>query len=260
MEYMRKIVAETELRDSLIINSKWPCKGSCLDTGLASERNASLSLVLTIRFIFLDEEQAGAALCYRYAFFSLFFYKMSQDDPHDQPEQSDANNRVQQSVQPNNADHDAPQPSRKKESKKQKRQKDYLRLLRLFLKKELERREKQQQEKQEWMLTQTKLAQFHKTTVQLLTMFANSSVPSHSTSDDLDTLANKYIHNEEERHTLEFVSLLMFYTKIINYVHEQSDHALNVDNEQKMREKVILHYTLNFQNLQQQYKQLHKHQ
>ncbi len=134
-------------------------------------------------------------------------------------------------------------------AQKKKKQKEYLHMLHVFMKKELARREKLESEKQRWRLNDAQLAQYHKTSVQLLQLFKNKTT---NTNDDANGLAGKYLATKDEQSTLDFLSILMFYTKVTNLVREQSDLTYHMDAENKMVEKIVLHSKLDYQNLHQQ--------
>jgi hypothetical protein len=132
---------------------------------------------------------------------------------------------------------------------KKKKQKEYLHMLHVFMKKELARRERLEIEKQRWRLNDAQLAQYHKTSVQLLQLFKNKTT---NTNDDANGLAAKYLATKDEQNTLDFLSILMFYTKVTNLVRDQSDLTYHMDAENKMVEKIALHSKLDYQNLHQQ--------
>jgi hypothetical protein len=140
---------------------------------------------------------------------------------------------------------------------KRKKQKDYFQLLALFLKKETKKREKIERQKQEWDEINKKLLVFHKTAVQILLLFPEYEIKQQNKNmKDLDVLASNYISCQDERYTLNFISILNFYTKILAHVENLSDAAYYSAEQQMMREKVILHSTIHYSKLKQQYKQL----
>lgn len=144
-----------------------------------------------------------------------------------------------------------------KRSKKQKRQKDYLYQLRSFLKKELKRRECIKRDEGEWEMVLSQLVPFHKAMLEIMTHFPKTHAENLST-DDLDEITHKYIHADQDRRNIDFISILMYYTQVMSHLYDISDLTYYKNDELEMKEKIELHYALDYQKLRQQYKQLMK--